>query len=223
MTRPSGRDGSAGVASPPLQPPGGPFCSIHRNVGSFLAGLFLVGSDLNHRCRTPERGRAGCGERRKPCYSGGVPAASQLESTKIRRHSGVVRATHWLTFIAFIALLITGGELIISHPRFYWGEVGNVNTKPAFVIPIPSSRGTGADWISLRDAGSEWMEPLSAFRSRVGLVLTGLVYGIYGVVSGHFWKDLLPERRDWNWRAFRDRIVQYLHASRRIVPGRLLV
>jgi Ni,Fe-hydrogenase I cytochrome b subunit len=42
----------------------------------------------------------------------------------------VVRATHWLTFVAFIALLVTGGEIVISHPRFYWGEVGNVNTKP---------------------------------------------------------------------------------------------
>ena len=58
------------------------------------------------------------------------------------RHSALVRATHWLTFIAFMALLITGGEIVISHPRFYWGEVGNVNTKPLFVIPIPSSRDT---------------------------------------------------------------------------------
>ena len=176
-----------------------------------------MGSDLNHRCRTPERGRAGCGERRKPCYSGGVPAASQLESTKIRRHSGVVRATHWLTFIAFIALLITGGELIISHPRFYWGEVGNVNTKPAFVIPIPSSRGTvptGYSYVMPDQNG--WSRYLH-FEAAWVCVLTGLVYGIYGVVSGHFWKDLLPERRDWNWRAFRDRIVQYL---RRKPPDR---
>src|SRR5579863_9842432 len=75
------------------------------------------------------------------CYSGGVPAASQLESTTVR-HSAVVRVTHWLTFIAFIALLVTGGEIVISHPRFYWGEEGNVNTKPLLVIPIPSSRGT---------------------------------------------------------------------------------
>ena len=60
------------------------------------------------------------------------------------------------------------------------------------------------------------MEPVSAFRSRVGAVLTGLVYGIYGVVSGHFRKNLIPQRRDWNWRAYRERIAQYL---RRKPPG----
>ena len=75
----------------------------------------------------------------------------------------MVRATHWLTFVAFIALLVTGGEIVISHPRFYWGEVGNVNTKPLFVIPIPSSRDTVPTGIQLRDAGPERMEPVSAF------------------------------------------------------------
>ena len=40
------------------------------------------------------------------------------------------------------SLLITGGRDCYSHPRFYWGEVGNVNTKPLFTLPIPSSRGT---------------------------------------------------------------------------------
>ena len=58
------------------------------------------------------------------------------------RHSALVRVTHWLTLIAFLALLITGVEILISHPRFYWGETGNVNTAPLFTIPIPSSRDT---------------------------------------------------------------------------------
>jgi len=38
--------------------------------------------------------------------------------------------THWITVIAFLALLITGGEIVISHPRFYWGETGNSGTPP---------------------------------------------------------------------------------------------
>ena len=44
--------------------------------------------------------------------------------------------------VCFFALLITGAEIVISHPRFYWGETGNVNMKPLFTIPIPSSRDT---------------------------------------------------------------------------------
>ena len=53
-------------------------------------------------------------------------------------HPRFVRITHWLTTIATIALVVSGVELIISHPRFYWGMVGNVNTTPLFSIPIPS-------------------------------------------------------------------------------------
>ncbi len=129
----------------------------------------------------------------------------------------MVRATHWLTFIAFIALLVTGGELIISHPRFYWGEVGNVNTKPLFVIPIPASRDTvptGYGYVMPDQNG--WSRYLH-FEAAWVSVLTGLVYGIYGLVSGHFRKNLLPGRRDWKWRAYADRVAQYL---RRKPPGR---
>jgi thiosulfate reductase cytochrome b subunit len=127
-----------------------------------------------------------------------------------------VRVTHWLTFIAFVALLISGGEIVISHPRFYWGEVGNVNTKPLFVIPIPSSRDTvptGYGYVMPDQNG--WSRYLH-FEAAWVAVLTGLVYGIYGVASGHFRKNLFPARRDWNWRAYRERIAKYL---RRKPPG----
>jgi thiosulfate reductase cytochrome b subunit len=121
-----------------------------------------------------------------------------------------VRATHWLTFIAFMALLITGGEIVISHPRFYWGEVGNVNTKPLFVIPIPSSRDTvPTEFGYVMPDQNGWSRYLH-FEAAWLAVLTGLVYGIYGVASGHFLKNLIPERRDWNWHAHGDRIAQYL-------------
>jgi thiosulfate reductase cytochrome b subunit len=122
----------------------------------------------------------------------------------------VVRATHWLTFIAFVALLVTGGEIVISHPRFYWGEVGNVNTKPLFAIPIPSSRETvptGYNYVMPDQNG--WSRYLH-FEAAWVAVLTGLVYGIYGLVSGHFKRNLIPERGQRNLRAYVDRIAQYL-------------
>src|SRR3954468_1867203 len=56
------------------------------------------------------------------------------------RHARFVRITHWLTALAFAALLVSGVEVLLSHPRFYWGESGNVNTQPLFTIPVPSSR-----------------------------------------------------------------------------------
>jgi thiosulfate reductase cytochrome b subunit len=147
------------------------------------------------------------------CYSCGVPAVSQLKKIRTRRHSGVVRATHWLTFVAFIALLVTGAEIVISHPRFYWGEVGNVNTHPLFVIPIPSSRGTvptGYNYVLPDQNG--WSRYLH-FEAAWVAVLTGLVYLAYGVFSGHFRKSLVPERHDWTWRSYWDRIAKYLHRN----------
>ncbi len=76
----------------------------------------------------------------------------------------MVRVTHWLTFIAFMALLVDGRfEIVISHPRFYWGEVGNVNTKPLFVHPHSVKPRYDPQRLQLCDAGPEWLEPVSAF------------------------------------------------------------
>ncbi|HLY43551.1 MAG TPA: cytochrome b/b6 domain-containing protein [Terracidiphilus sp.] len=144
-----------------------------------------------------------------------MPTASQAKRiVKVFRHPGVVRATHWLTFVAFIGLLISGGEIVIPHPRFYWGEVGNVNTKPLFVVPIPASRDTvptSYHYVLTDENG--WGRELH-FEAAWLVVLTGLVYGIYGLASGHFRKRLLPERGDWTWRAYWDRIAQYLRRKR---------
>lgn len=143
-----------------------------------------------------------------------MAAVSQLEKIKTHRHSRVVRVTHWLTFVAFVALLVTGGEIVISHPRFYWGEVGNVNTHPLFVIPIPASRGTvptGYGYVMPDQNG--WSRYLH-FEAAWVVLLTGLVYGIYGLWSGHFRKNLIPARSDWTWHAYRDRIAKYMHRER---------
>ena len=137
------------------------------------------------------------------CYSPLVLATETARESEISRHSAVVRVTHWLTVIAFFALLITGGEIVISHPRFYWGEVGNSGTKPAFTMRIPGVAGHGADGLQLRDAGSEWVESLSPLQAAWLLLFTGLIYGIAGFWSGHFRKDLLPARGERGWHAFR--------------------
>jgi thiosulfate reductase cytochrome b subunit len=91
----------------------------------------------------------------------------------------VVRVTHWLTFIAFVALVVTGGLIVISHPRFYWGEVGNVNTKPLFAIPIPSSRSTVPNGYSYEMPDENGWSRYLHFEAAWVLVLAGLVYGVW--------------------------------------------
>jgi hypothetical protein len=61
-------------------------------------------------------------------------------ATPQKRHSALVRVTHWVTTVAFLALLLSGGEIVLSHPRFYWWETGNVNMRPWLNLHLPSSR-----------------------------------------------------------------------------------
>lgn len=143
-----------------------------------------------------------------------MPATASLPKTATRRHTALVRVTHWLTFASFVALLITGLEIIVSHPRFYWGETGNVNMQPLFVIPIPASRDTvpTAYHFVMPDQNG-WSRALH-FESAWVLVLTALVYGIAGIATGHFRKNLLPGRGEWSWRPHWRRIAQYLKLAR---------
>src|ERR1700722_21016455 len=126
------------------------------------------------------------------CYPPPVSAAGSPSNLETPRHTALVRVTHWITVIAFFALLISGVEIVISHPRFYWGEVGNVNTAPLFKIPIPASRSmvpTGYGYVLPDQNG--WSRYLH-FQAPWLLVFTGLLYGIFGLRSGHFRKNLVP-------------------------------
>lgn len=108
------------------------------------------------------------------------------------RHTAVVRATHWVVTAAFAALLLTGLEIVVSHPRFYWGDEGNVNTPALFQLPIPASREavqTGYDYVLPDQNG--WSRSLH-FQAAWALVLAGLLYGVHGVTSRHFRDHLLP-------------------------------
>jgi thiosulfate reductase cytochrome b subunit len=129
------------------------------------------------------------------------------------RHTVLVRVTHWITVISFVALLVTGVEILISHPRFYWGEVGNSLTPPLFQIPIPSSRATvptGYAYVLPDQNG--WSRYLH-FEAAWALVLTGLVYAVSGLWTRHFRKNLFPASKDRTLQAFRSVIAKHLRLT----------
>jgi thiosulfate reductase cytochrome b subunit len=146
-----------------------------------------------------------------------APSAAAVPArTVASRHSALVRVTHWITTVAFLALLVTGIEILISHPRFYWGEAGNIHTPPLFKIPIPASRATvptGYGYVLPDQNG--WSRYLH-FQSAWVLVLTGLLYVIFSFFSGHLRKNLLPAGADLTWRACSTSIANHLRFKR---PG----
>jgi thiosulfate reductase cytochrome b subunit len=134
--------------------------------------------------------------------------------TDAPRHTALVRVTHWLTTVCFLALLVSGLEIVVSHPRFYWGESGNVLTPALFSLPIPASRATvptGYGYVLPDQNG--WSRALH-FQAAWVLVLTGALYVIWGAVSGHFRKHLLPDASERSVPAFSRALAQHLRFAR---------
>jgi thiosulfate reductase cytochrome b subunit len=145
-------------------------------------------------------------------------AASRSKSVVARapRHPAFVRVTHWLSALAFLALLVSGLEIVLSHPRFYWGETGNVNTGTLFKIPVPSSRAlvpTGYGYVLPDQNG--WSRALH-FQSAWLILIVGLVYFGLGMANGHFRRTLLPARSDLSLRSLGSSVADHLRFKR---PG----
>jgi thiosulfate reductase cytochrome b subunit len=99
-------------------------------------------------------------------------------------HSSVVRITHWVTTLAFVALVVSGYVITMTHPRLYWGDVGNELTPAWLTLPIPQKFGESGWGRSLHFLGA-WI-----------LVLTGIVYVAWSVMARHFARDLVPRREE---------------------------
>jgi thiosulfate reductase cytochrome b subunit len=103
---------------------------------------------------------------------------------------------------------------VISHPRFYWGEAGNIHTPPLFKLPIPASRATvptGYGYVLPDQNG--WSRYLH-FQAAWVAVFTGLLYVISSLFSGHLRKNLLPRGADLSGRAFSKEIANHLRFQR---------
>ena len=83
-----------------------------------------------------------------------MAATTYLEAGTIRetgrlhalRFSVLVRVTHWLNTISFVALVISGFGILLAHPRFYWGETGGLGTPSILDLPLPFMLGGPSGW-----------------------------------------------------------------------------
>ena len=142
---------------------------------------------------------------------------SAAPAVQRKRHSALVRVTHWTTTIAFLALLVSGGEIVLSHPRFYWGETGNVNMRPWLNLHLPSSRDTvptGYGYVLPDQNG--WSRYLH-FQAAWLAVGTGLFYVLSGFFAGHFRRNLLPAASDLSIKELGSSLVRHMRFER---PGK---
>jgi thiosulfate reductase cytochrome b subunit len=144
------------------------------------------------------------------------PESVVASGKECKRHSAMVRVTHWLATLAFLALLVTGGEIVLSHPRFYWGETGNVNMHPWLNLHLPSSRDTvptGYGYVLPDQNG--WSRYLH-FQAAWLAVATGLLYVLWGIFAGHFQRNLLPASSDLSRKRLGASLASHLRLRR---PG----
>jgi thiosulfate reductase cytochrome b subunit len=88
----------------------------------------------------------------------------------IRVHPLVVRITHWINVLAVLVLVTSGWRIYNASPLF-----------ESFAFPDALTLG---GWLA---GALQWH-----FAAMWLLALNGLVYVVYGIVSGHFRRKLLP-------------------------------
>jgi thiosulfate reductase cytochrome b subunit len=159
---------------------------------------------------------------------------SQLEvSPEPTKHSRWVKVSHWIITLSFFALVFTGSEMTMVHPRFYWGEAGNDLTPALFELPVSRNYKHGG-WEASVPFNEIAGAPVSASRTYdifnqngwgrslhflAGwfLLIPGLIYFIIGIFSGHFRKHLWPRANQFSLRLFWTDIVN--HVRMQIPPA----
>lgn len=123
-------------------------------------------------------------------------------------HTRWVRSTHWIATISLFLLIFTGAEILMVHPRLYWGDAGNALMPAWLELPIsknyrhdgwigkePFFEGADSPYSDARTFRTfnknAWGRSLH-FLAGWGLVAAGGIYLLVGIFSGHFRRHLLP-------------------------------
>lgn len=143
-------------------------------------------------------------------------------------HAGWVRVCHWAVTLGFLFLVFSGIEILMVHPRLYWGEVGNELTEPILELPISRNHRHGG-WEAAEPFFETAGSPVSAgrtfdqymfnqngwgrslhFLAAWVLVAGGMIYLLLGFFSGHFRRHIWPRRKELTrrefWREVRDHL-----------------
>ncbi len=154
-------------------------------------------------------------------------------STQRTTHARWVKLAHWIVTVSFLTLAFTGVVILMAHPRLYWGEVGNDLTPALLELPISRNHRHGG-WEERMPFFEDAASPVSAnrtfaifnqngwgrslhFLAAWLLVLSGALYLLAGIFTGHFRRHLAPRRAeltaDQFWREVRDHLRLRIRAA----------
>jgi thiosulfate reductase cytochrome b subunit len=141
-------------------------------------------------------------------------------------HARWVRASHWIITFAVLTLAFSGFEILMVHPRLYWGKAGNDLTPALFELPISRNYKHGGydKPTPIIDNASG---PVSAnrtydifnqngwgrslhFLAAWFLVLPGVLYLLLGLFTGHFRWHIWPRVRELSPRLVGRDLVSHL-------------
>ncbi|WCS28286.1 cytochrome b/b6 domain-containing protein [Methylobacterium sp. NMS14P] len=140
------------------------------------------------------------------------------------RHPAVIRVTHWINALCLLVLLMSGLQIFNAHPALYWGKASTFDTPllamsstvddppkgtatvlgrtfdtTGYLGSSPGTDGEPADrgfpsWLTLPSdqdltGGRSWH-----FFFAWAFVLNGVLYLLYGLLSGQLRFRVVPQR-----------------------------
>lgn len=150
-------------------------------------------------------------------------------------HSTWVKITHWVGTISFLLLLFSGIEILMVHPRLYWGEVGNDLTPALFELPISRNYHHNG-WTERQPFFTAAASPVTAgrtydifnhngwgrslhFLNAWVLVITGVIYLFAAIYTRHLRKNLIPGRGEISFRKMTSDLVDHFRIRRPVARG----
>jgi len=127
-------------------------------------------------------------------------------------HARWVRICHWILTASLLTLAFSGIEILMVHPRLYWGDAGNDLTPALFELPISRNYRHGG-FEKATPFFSNAAGPTSAtrtyeifnqngwgrslhFLAAWWLVLPGAMYLVGGLFGGHFRSHIWPTAKE---------------------------
>jgi len=151
----------------------------------------------------------------------------QASRSSVAGHARWVRVSHWILAASVLTLAVSGFEILMVHPRLYWGKAGNDLTPALFELPISRNyqHGGWARPVSFVPGTNpivsaartydifnqnSWGRSLH-FLAAWFLVITGLFYLLAGLLSGHLWRHLVPRLKELAPGHLRQDVAAHLH------------